>query len=99
MIFLDQEAFWLDMLLNMPNDLRMSSAYEVKIRHAFDSYHRNRYGHYPTWDQASNEYLVGSTQEKWNDWRFFFLNRSKEVLESASPYAVADLYLKTESCQ
>ena len=83
----------------MPNDLKIPSAYEVKIRYAFDSYHRNRYGYYPTWDEMSGGYFVKSTQGKWSDWKSFFLNSSNEVLESASQYAMAGLYLKSESCQ
>ena len=74
----------------------MKSTYQNKIKLAFDSFHRNRYGYYPTWDEVAGEYFAKNTQEKWNDWQYFFLNRTKEVLESASPYAMADLYLKAE---
>ena len=75
----------------------MQHIYQIKIRLAFDSYHRNRYGYYPTWDEIAEEYFAKGTQEKWSDWQSFFLNHSQEVLESASPHAMADIYLKVDA--
>ena len=72
---------------------------EIKIRHSFEAYHRNRYGYYPTWHEVEGAYFAKNTQEKWSDWQSFFLSLSNEVLEGSSPYAMSDLYLKAESCQ
>ena len=71
----------------------MYPPYEIKIKHGFEVYHRNRYGYYPSWDSQANAYLVKTAQEKWDDWSLFFQKASNETLDSILLEQMVGIYL------
>jgi hypothetical protein len=66
---------------------------EVKIKHGFEFYHRNKHGYYPSWDAYTNKYSVRTTQNKWVDWNLFFQGLSNESLGSVRLEQMLELYL------
>ncbi len=74
-------------------DAKIHLLLKMKLRHSFESYHRGKYGYYPSWDVHSSEYLARITQEMWHDWKSFFLSHGNAILEHITHDQMIDLYV------
>lgn len=71
----------------------MDGILNLKIKHGFEFYYRNRYGYYPAWDEQTGQYSVAVAQDKWSSWEAFFQKRRKVVLDGITPYEMVVSYL------
>lgn len=77
-------------------NINISSAYERTLRHGFEFFYRAKHGYYPSWDERSCEYMVATTQKRWNHWKSFFQSYAQPLMETISPYQMASLYTSTD---
>lgn len=76
------------------SELEVSSLFNLKLRQGFEFYYRRTYGYFPLWDSQANEYLVMTAKSKWGLWKLFFQKRRNDVLQSATPQRLAQIYIK-----
>lgn len=72
-----------------------SSIYGLKLQQGFEFYYRHRYGYCPLWDSQANEYVVVTAQNKWKLWKICFQKRRNDVLRSAAPDQLVQIYFET----